>query len=379
MPRRPPARTTRPDVNRPYVSRVEPPAFAANESIGKMCGRHATRLTLLILAAHTGRPYWQLIPLARSRVARSRVARSRVARFRNAPRRIVTAVAMCHSEFSETKTRTRFLMASSAGKGRRMRPWLLEETNYDQLKRHPVSVAVLPLGATEPHNLHLPYGTDTIEGTAVAERACKLAGERGANVIMLPAIPYGTETNMARFPLAMNLHPSTILAIVRDLCGSLADSGIRKLVLVNSHGGNEFKPLLRELANQTPVKLFLCDWFRQLSADLQEQIFEQPEDHAGEMETSMILALRPELVARHADGRLIADDGTVQPTRFQAVNAGWVSISRPWHLLTTNSGSGNPHAASAEKGNALLEGVVPRLADFLVELAAAPLDDTFPF
>ena len=196
---------------------------------------------------------------------------------------------------------------------------------------------------------------------------------------MLPALPYGTETNMAAFPLAMNLHPSTILAVVRDLCGSLAGSGVKKLVLVNSHGGNDFKPLLRELANQTPVKLFLCDWFRALGAEAQAEIFEKPEDHAGEMETSFILAVRPELVATNPDGSLAADAGAVRPTRFEAVNRGWVSISRPWHLLTTNTGSGDPHAATAEKGRRLLGAVVPRLADFLVELAAAPVDESFPF
>ncbi len=260
-----------------------------------------------------------------------------------------------------------------------MRPWLLAETNYGVLKDRPVEVAVLPLGATEPHNLHLPYGTDTIEGETVASRACEAAHARGASVVMLPALPYGTETNMAGFPLAMNLHPSTILAIVRDLCGSLAGSGVRKLVLVNSHGGNDFKPLLRELANQTPVKLFLCDWFRALSAEAQAEIFERPEDHAGEMETSFILAVRPELVATNADGRLAADAGAVRPTRFEAVNRGWVSISRPWHLLTTNTGSGNPHAATAEKGRRLIEAVVPRLAEFLVDLSAAPVDESFPF
>jgi creatinine amidohydrolase len=61
------------------------------------------------------------------------------------------------------------------------------------------------------------------------------------------------------------------------------------------------------------------------------------------METSILLATRPELVVRDADGGLTADDGTTKPTRFEAVEEGWVSISRPWHLLTTNTGSGNPH------------------------------------
>ena len=97
------------------------------------------------------------------------------------------------------------------------------------------------------------------------------------------------------------------------------------------------------------------------------------------METSLLLAYRPDLVARGDDGTLLADEGATRRSRFEAVERGWVSITRPWHLLTTNSGSGNPHAATAEKGQQLLDVLVARLAPFLVELAAAELDDDFPF
>jgi creatinine amidohydrolase len=78
-------------------------------------------------------------------------------------------------------------------------------------------------------------------------------------------------------------------------------------------------------------------------------------------------------------GRLAADDGNVRSTRFEAVNRGWVSITRPWHLLTTNSGAGNPHGATAEKGRALMDVLVERISGFLVELASAEIDDNFPF
>ncbi|MBW3539749.1 MAG: creatininase family protein, partial [Planctomycetes bacterium] len=87
-----------------------------------------------------------------------------------------------------------------------MRPWILAETNYGYVKEHPYELAVLPLGATEPHNLHLPYGTDTYEAEAVGSRACEAAFERGARVVLLPTIPYGTETNQLAFPLAMNVN-----------------------------------------------------------------------------------------------------------------------------------------------------------------------------
>lgn len=261
-----------------------------------------------------------------------------------------------------------------------MREWILSETNYGYVKEHPCEVAVLPMGATEPHNLHLPYGTDTFESVEIAGRACEAAFHRGARVVMLPAVPYGTETNLMAFPLAMNLNPSTLGLVIGDLVASLDRHGIRKLLILNGHGGNDFKPLLRELFGKTRVHLFLCDWFRAIGGDVQKQVFDEPGDHAGEMETAFGLAYFPQLVAHdETSGKLAADAGAMRPTRFEAVNRGWVSITRPWHLLTTNTGAGNPHAATAEKGRQLVEAIVARLADFLVELAAAELDKTFPF
>lgn len=196
---------------------------------------------------------------------------------------------------------------------------------------------------------------------------------------MLPPIPYGTETNQSQCRLSMNVNPSTLGLVIRDLVLSLAGHGIHKLLILNSHGGNEFKPLLRELMNQTPVHLFLCDWFRAISADAQKKIFADPGDHAGEMETALALAYFGDLVLKNADGTLHADHGTTAATRLDAVNRGWVSITRPWHLLTTSTGAGDPFAATAEKGVALMQVLVDRLSGFLVELSEAELDDRFPF
>ena len=176
----------------------------------------------------------------------------------------------------------------------------------------------------------------------------------------------------------MNLNPSTLNLVVTDLIESLVDSGVRKVLLLNSHGGNEMKPLLRELAGKTAAQVFLCNWFRSV-ADVYHDIFDEPEDHAGEMETSLGLAYFPELVAMQPDGTLAADQGQTAETQFQAINEGWVSITRPWHLLTTNSGSGNPHAATAEKGERLMRVLVERIAGFLVELDRAEINDRFPF
>lgn len=259
-----------------------------------------------------------------------------------------------------------------------MRPWKLAETNYADVKARRFEVAVLPLGATEPHNLHLPYGADTFEAEAIGDRVCAAAFDRGAKVVLLPTIPYGTETNQAAFPLSMNVNPSTLAQMIGDLVDSLAQHGVRKVLLLNSHGGNDLKPVLRELFGRTPAQLFLCNWYQMLK-DVEREIFDDPGDHAGEMETSLALAYFPQFVAKNADGTLAADDGATARSRFEAVNRGWVSITRPWHLLTANTGSGNPHPATADKGRRYMEILVERLSAFLVELSAAEVDERFPY
>ena len=182
-----------------------------------------------------------------------------------------------------------------------MRPWKLAEVNYGMVKELSYEVAVLPLGATEPHNLHLPYGTDIFEADLVGEKICEAAWNRGAKVVLLPTIPYGTQTNQMQFPLTMNLNPATLSIVLGDLVESLSRHGIQKIVLLNSHGGNELKPVLRELYDQTPARLFLCNWYTAFK-DLYSDIFCEADDHAGEMETSLMLAYHPELVARNDDG-----------------------------------------------------------------------------
>jgi creatinine amidohydrolase len=255
------------------------------------------------------------------------------------------------------------------------RPWALAEQNHAFVRSQSWEVAVLPFGATEPHNLHMPYGTDNYQVEAIADRACRRAYDAGARVVLLPLMPFGVNTNHLQVPgaLACSVTPTTLLHLLTDLVDSLQRQGLRKLVLLNGHGGNELKPLTRELHHRTGVFLCVCDWFR-MAVDQYAGLFEQPGEHADEVETSLGLAFFPDLV--HPE---LADDGAARPSRFQAINRGWVSITRPWHLVSKNTGLGNPAAASADKGRRLMELLTERLATFLVELSAAALDDTFPY
>jgi creatinine amidohydrolase len=252
---------------------------------------------------------------------------------------------------------------------------VLAEQTHGFMRGQGWQAAVLPFGATEPHNLHMPYGTDNFQLDVLGRRACARAYDAGARVVLLPTVPYGVNTNYLSIPgaLACSVRPTTLLAILGDLVESLERQEVRKLLLLNGHGGNELKPLVRELYHRTRVFLCVCDWYK-MAADLYPTIFERPGEHADEVETSLGLAYFPDLVKVQQ-----ADRGQGRPTRLDAVNRGWVSITRPWHLATTNTGMGDPSAATAEKGRKLMDALVERLAGFLIQLARAPMDETFPY
>src|SRR6185437_13410413 len=137
------------------------------------------------------------------------------------------------------------------------RPYLLYEANYRQLKELTPNVAILPWGATEAHNYHLPHGTDVIEATVLAERAAKLATEAGARPIVLPTIPFGNNAQQQDQVATIHFSTATARAILTDVSLSLSRQGIDRLVLLNSHGGNDFKPLIRDIQLETGVMIVL--------------------------------------------------------------------------------------------------------------------------
>ena len=250
--------------------------------------------------------------------------------------------------------------------------WCLLSTNLARLRERKIEVAVLPLGATEPHNLHLPEGQDVLHTTWVARRACELAWARQPAVICLPTLPFGVDCNLMAFPLAISVTQATLDAMVREIIASLKAHGIRKVVLVNGHGGNDFLPLVRQVQCDLDVHVFLCNWW-QVGMDQYDAIFTHRDDHAGEMETSVALALFPEKVELE-----LAQPGGDPGFRFEALRHGWVRTSRDFSKLNDHCAVGDPSQASAEKGRRYLELVCGRLSDFLAELAASPLDAQFP-
>jgi len=249
----------------------------------------------------------------------------------------------------------------------------LAECNYSTMKGRHFEVAVLPFGATEPHNLHLPYGNDTLTVTAMAQSACRKANEQGASALLLPSMPYGVDSNVMAFPFTMNCRPSTHLAFMQDLVDSLEHHGIHKLVIANGHGGNEFGFILREMFGATSVFLSVYEWWKAVEDNLPPDC-RPTGDHADHMETSLSLYLFPHLV----DMR-VADDGATKTCRLEAVRKGYVKITRPWHLVTRNAGVGDPRQATAEKGEKIFNLAVEQLTAYMVELSAAEMDETFPY
>lgn len=244
-----------------------------------------------------------------------------------------------------------------------IRPYILSETNWKSVKDSNYELAVLPWGACEAHNYHLPYGTDIIEAELIAAEAARLTWEYGEKIIVLPPIPFGVNTGQHDVKLDMNLNPSTQLIVLRDVVETLNRHGIYKLIILNSHGGNDFKTMIRELGLKFP-KMFLCscDWFKSID---QKLYFENKDDHAGEMETSLIMFLRPELVLPLSE----AADGSAKKFKYKAMTEGWAWAERPWTKITSSTGVGDPRQANAEKGRLYFKSVTEKVANLFIELA----------
>lgn len=247
-------------------------------------------------------------------------------------------------------------------------PWIVAHSTFSAVRAHDWHLAVLPWGATEPHNYHLPYGTDTIEASAVASESARIAWERGARIAVLPTVPFGVQTGQLDLPFALNMNPSTQAALLGDLTHVLGGQGIRKLVILNGHGGNDFKTMIRELQPQSNVFLCTVDWYRAANP---REYFDEPGDHAGELETSMMLHIAPDLVRPLHE----AGPGIAKEWRINAMREGWAWAPRPWSKLTEDTGVGDPSAATAERGQRFFESVTRRIGEFLVELSEADSDD----
>lgn len=251
------------------------------------------------------------------------------------------------------------------------RAYVLHEASYKQLLDDRPDVAVLPWGATEAHGYHLPHGTDVIEATAVAIRAAAVARAAGARPIVLPTVPFGNDEQQLDQVATISITTPTAAAILRDVVRSLARQGIDRLLILNGHGGNEFRPIVRDLSGEFAGTLIVVANFWQMRPYPHDpRVAGNRGDHADEMETSLLLHLCPQWVRMDAAGR-----GERVPFAIGALNQPGVWTPRPWSRSHPDTGSGDPTHASAEKGRAFFEEVAAAAADVIVGLSKARRGD----
>lgn len=252
-----------------------------------------------------------------------------------------------------------------------MRPYILSETNWKSSKHREIELAVLPWGATEAHNYHLPYGTDNLQVEHIAASAAGIAWEKGAKIIVLPVIPYGVNTGQSDIKLDMNIYPSTQAAILNDICETLNRQGIDKLLILNGHGGNNFKSIIRETGRRFPdMFISVCHWFRSLDKTI---YFEHEGDHADEMETSLMLYLKSDWVLPMDE----AGAGETKKFKIRELTEDWAWAERRWSEITDDTGSGNPERASAEKGEKYFKDVTEKIAVLFLKLSDSDTTDLY--
>lgn len=240
----------------------------------------------------------------------------------------------------------------------------LSVETFGNIKGKPYSFAVLPWGSTEPHNYHLPYLTDCYLAHEIAINAVEKAWDKyGAHGMVLPVIPLGSQNPGQReLPFCIHARYETQKQVLSDVVESLNFQGIKILVIMSGHGGNSFKPMVRDLSVDYPEMLIvICEWF---AVEPRQNYFEESfDDHAGEMETSVMLHYRKELVNLE-----VAGSGDSRSFNIESLNkkVGWVP--RNWAKTSDDTGVGNPQKATAEKGAEYAEVVTDKIAKLFSEL-----------
>jgi len=250
-----------------------------------------------------------------------------------------------------------------------IRPYLLEENNWRDVSTRSYRVALLPWGATEAHNFHLPYGTDHYQAAYVAAEASAYAWNKGVESVVLPAIAYGVNSGQMEVKLCMNIHPTTQLAILNNIVEVLLKAGIPRLIIVNAHGGNQFKPIIRELSVQYPqMMMATLDWWVVVKGT---DYFTEPGDHAGEMETAVMQAIYPHLVLPLE----VAGTGAERRLKAKGFREKWAWTPRRWIYTTSDTGVGNPAAAKPEQGEQFLGACIKKIGDFIIEFSNAEKEE----
>lgn len=236
-------------------------------------------------------------------------------------------------------------------------------------------IAILPTAAIEQHGPHLPVGTDTMIAHGMLDRL-RADCPDDLDIRILPVQAVGKSNEHLHAPGTLTLTAETALAAWVQIGLSVARAGLRKLVIVNSHGGNLdlVSILSRELRVRAGMLAVKCQWG---AFGTPEGMYPPDEKafgiHGGDLETSLMLAFRPETVdmTRAADNRSSAAGSAISP--IGPVSYGWIASD-----LNPSGTVGNAAIATAEKGHATAAHQVAGFVDLLRKVAAAPLDGFAP-
>lgn len=233
-------------------------------------------------------------------------------------------------------------------------------------------VAVLPLGAIEQHGPHLPVSVDRdLIEAAVAAMLGELGPEQ--SVLALPVLSVTKSNEHLSFPGTLTLGPETLLAVLRDIGASLARTGVRRLVLFNGHGGNTalLQVAARELRVANRMIVAVCGWFGFAETEglISAEAYAR-DIHAGDLETSAMLAVKPALV-NMAEARDFVTSLDRWEAEFDWIGLSGQAASPAWVIedLNPEGACGNAALATAEKGRALIESAGRNFAAFLREFA----------
>jgi creatinine amidohydrolase len=240
------------------------------------------------------------------------------------------------------------------------------------------TVAVLPLGATEQHGPHLPLSVDqTLVDGVIGAALPQLPPE--LPVLFLPTQQVGYSPEHSRFPGTLTLSPATVIASWIEIGACVAHAGLKKLLLLNSHGGHVslMDIVARELRARCNLIVYSCSWWNLPLGDAVNGLFSAEEHrfgvHAGEIETSMMLALRPQSVVTE-QARDFKSSSQQRAGQYPILGNG-TSAKLGWQMQDYNAqgAAGNAAAATADKGRAVLDAAGLQLALLLQELSALPL------
>lgn len=237
------------------------------------------------------------------------------------------------------------------------------------------TVALLPIAATEQHGPHLTVSVDTTINRGVVRAAMRLIGD-AVDLLVLPTQTVGVSVEHDRFPGSLSLRPETALAAWEEIGASVARSGIRRLLLLNSHGG---QPQIAEIVCRRlriAHQMFAATvmWNRLISlSDLVAEEERRFGIHAGQVETALMLALAPGRVRgerlRPFPNATAAWEGLAHLRRGGAVAFGWQAQD-----LNPEGAVGNAAAATAELGEAILARAAAALAALIGEIALIDVD-----